>query len=550
MNFILYSDINDRSISQSLGRPEYSYYFVLKAYRPVLESLGRVHVVTAVADVDPLYEQLRQAGQECLFLSFAPPHKTPTDLQCPMVCVIAWEYDSIPYESPDNDPRQDWSRMLARHGRVITLSTHTAQAIRRTLGEAFPVLVLPTPLWDSFATVREDYPPAPVNPGVTLQIKGCIIDSRALGLSADGLIAPIENEQELEARGLAQAAPAEAPEPPAPPELNLRRRAFITKHYLRESLHAVTQPSEHRRGFLLKHNLLQWYREAVRDLTPDALRRQLAKLRTPLPVPEAEALPLPLPTTVSEALAPAEHPQAVLPDTREQVQIDVSGVVYVSVFNPEDGRKNWHHLITAFCWAMRDVEDATLVLKITQNDLSSYYVHLITLLSQLSPFACRVVVLHGYLQDEEFARLYGAASFYVNASRCEGLCLPLMEFMSCARPVIAPNHTAMSDYIDDKVGFIVKSSQEPTIWPEDVRILYRTLRHRPDWGSLKAAYEDSYALARHRPEAYQAMAAAASERMRDYCGFVPVQQRVMQFFALEPLAEKVPMSAEAGAEPC
>ncbi len=70
------------------------------------------------------------------FLSFAPPHKTPTDLQCPVVCVIAWEYDSIP-DDPHEDARHDWSQILARHGRAITLSSHTAQAIRRTMGEDF-----------------------------------------------------------------------------------------------------------------------------------------------------------------------------------------------------------------------------------------------------------------------------------------------------------------------------------------------------------------------------------------------------------------------------
>lgn len=546
MNFILYSDVNDRSISQSLGRPEYSYYFVLKAYRPVLESLGPVHVVSSVAEVDPLYRQLQQAGQECLFLSFTPPNKTPTDVQCPMVCVVAWEYDSIPSEDWSDDPRQDWSQTLARHGRVITLSSHTAQAIRRALGEDFPVLVLPTPLWERFAQVRQQYPSAPINPGTTLQIKGCIIDSRTLGLSADGLIAPILNEQELETRGL--TVEESAPESVAPPPLTLRRRAFITKHYLREGYRGVATDTEHRPLFLLKHNLLLWYREAVRDLIPIAVRRQLVGLRSapPAPVPE----PLPVATTVSQALAPDEHPQAHLPDTTEQVEIDVSGVVYVSVFNPDDGRKNWHQLITAFCWALRDAEDATLVLKITQNDLSTYYVHLITLLSQLSPFACRVVVMHGYLEDQEFARLYGAASFYVNASRCEGLCLPLMEFMSCARPVIAPNHTAMGDYMDERVGFIVKSSHEPTIWPEDARILYRTLRHRPDWGSLKTAYEDSYAMAKKRPQDYQAMATAASERMRDYCSFAPVQQRLAQFLGAPTGSATTALEAEAGTASC
>jgi glycosyltransferase involved in cell wall biosynthesis len=532
MNFILYSDVNDRSISQSLGRPEYSYYFVLKAYRPVLESLGRVHVVTSTDDVDPLYLQLRQADQECLFLSFAPPHKTPIGLQCPMVCVIAWEYDSIPTEYAGDDVRQDWRQTLARHGRVITLSTHTAQAIRRSLGEDFPVLVLPTPLWERFAQVRRDCPSVPVNPGTTLQIKGCIIDSHALGLSADGLIAPILSEQQLQTLQVIEPVPEPIAEPF--PALTLRRRAFITKHYLVEGYRAVATASEHRPLFLLKHNLLQWYREAVSDLLPGSGREK---------GPE-------LPDRVAEPVPSAEHPQALLPDTSQHVQIDVSGVVYVSVFNPEDGRKNWHHLITAFCWAMRDVDDATLVLKITQNDLSSYYVHLITLLSQLSPFACRVVVMHGYLEEEEFARLYGAASFYVNASRCEGLCLPLMEFMSCARPVIAPNHTAMGDYIDERVAFIVKSSREPTIWPEDVRILYRTLRHRPDWGSLKTAYEDSYAMAKNHPQAYLAMAAAAAERMREYCGFTPVQQRAEAFFGLRANSEMTSVAVEIGAASC
>ncbi|MDR6925323.1 glycosyltransferase [Pseudomonas sp. BE134] len=529
MNFILYSDVNDSSISQSLGRPEYSYFFVLKAYRPVLESLGRVHVVTSAADVDPLYRQLQQAGQESLFLSFSPPHKTPTDLQCPMVCVVAWEFDSIPAEHWDNDPRHDWSQTLARHGRVITLSSHTAQAIRRTMGEDFPVLVLPTPLWERFADVRQQYPSTPVNQGTTLQIKGCIIDSHFLGLSADGLIAPLLNEQEPETCGLSfeEPEPALEPEPEVPPPLTLRRRAFISKHYL-----------------------AMWYREAVRDLVPDAVRPLLARFRSPpLPsLPEPE--PLPLATAVSEVLEPVEHPQACLPDTSNRVDIEVSGVVYVSVFNPDDGRKNWHHLISAFCWTLRDAEDATLVLKMTQNDLSTYYVELITLLSQLSPFACRVVVMHGYLQDEEFARLYGAASFYVNASRCEGLCLPLMEFMSCARPVIAPNHTAMRDYIDERVAFIIKSSHEPTTWPEDARILNRTLRHRPDWGSLKAAYEDSYAMAKNDPKAYQAMAMAANERMRDYCSFAPVQRRLALFLRQMPSSETTPLAAEAGTASC
>ncbi|WP_162096347.1 glycosyltransferase [Pseudomonas chlororaphis] len=519
MNFILYSDVNDGSISQSLGRPEYSYYFVLKAYRPVLESLGRVHVVQTPVEVDRLYHELRLKGEDSLFLSFTPPQKTPVDLDCPTLCVVAWEFDSIPHEYWDNDPHQDWSRTLGRHGRVITLSSHTARAVRRVLGEHFPVLVLPTPLWERFDGVRGQYPNVPVNAGTTLQIKGCIIDSRALGLSADGLIAPVLEE---------------APPPPAPveveaeiveaPPLTARRRLFIAKHYLREWYRALVGGEWRRPLFISKHYIRECYREGVRDRVPERLRALMAK---PGPEHVVPASPAPEP----------EHPQAILPATDQQVEFQVDGVVYVSVFNPDDGRKNWHQLITAFCWAMRDTEDATLVLKMTQNDLSTYYVEMLTLLSQLSPFSCRVVAMHGYLDDEQFARLYGAASFYVNASRCEGLCLPLMEFMACGKPVLAPLHTAMLDYIDEDVAFVVKSSQEPAIWPQDSRLLFRTLRHRPDWGSLKTAYQDSYRMAKENPVGYQSMSQAAARRMQEYSSFASVQGRLRDFFTLTPLTE-------------
>jgi hypothetical protein len=110
-----------------------------------------------------------------------------------------------------------------------------------------------------------------------------------------------------------------------------------------------------------------------------------------------------------------------------------------------------------------------------------------------------------------------------------------MEFMSSGKPVIAPDHTAMEDYIDDAVAFVVASSEELTIWPQDTRIVYRTLRHRPDWGSLKNAYEASYRMAKNQPEDYRRMSAAAIERMHEYCAFAPVQQRMADFFGLAPL---------------
>lgn len=57
-------------------------------------------------------------------------------------------------------------------------------------------------------------------------------------------------------------------------------------------------------------------------------------------------------------------------------------------------------------------------------------------------------MVHGFLSDKSYRKLIHATSFFVNASSGEGLCLPLMEFMACGVPAIAPNRTAMADYVD------------------------------------------------------------------------------------------------------
>jgi len=512
MNFILYSDINELSIRESLGHPDASYYFVLKAYRSLLETVGRVHVVGNVAEVDPLFRQFHAAGEKSVFLSFTRPQETAIDLQCPTVCVVTWEYDSIPDEQWGDDPGQDWTRMLARHGRAITLSSHTARAIRRSMGEDFPVLVLPALLREELASIGKQHLSTPVNTGTTLTLKGCIFDSRQMNLHPDNLLPkPLTAEELAELEAQMEAS--------RPPPLTLKRRFVIARHYLR--LWLLNGGKDQSPAVPRVRFLQNWYWEGIRDLLAPSWHDWLAR-RLP-----SVAGPQPLPVSV-------QPPPRDMPDTSLQVQTEVEGVIYASVFRPADGRKNWLQILTAFCAAFRDTPNATLVMKFTQSDLAAVYAHLMTPLAQLAPFSCRVVMIHGYMDDAQYARLYQSASFYVNASHCEGLCLPLMEFMACGKPVIAPDHTAMQDYIDESVAFVVDSSVEACTWPHDPRMLFRAHRHRPDWASLKKAYEDSYRMATTQPLDYQRMSLAAAQRMEDFSAIAVLQKRVEDFFGLEP----------------
>jgi glycosyltransferase involved in cell wall biosynthesis len=213
--------------------------------------------------------------------------------------------------------------------------------------------------------------------------------------------------------------------------------------------------------------------------------------------------------------------------------------VYTSVLTPSDGRKNWADILTAFVWALRDAEDAVLIFKMGGGEQIWHHQRMVELLSRLSPFKCRILVIHGYLGPGEYENLITHTDFYVNASLCEGLCMPLMEYMSCGIPAIAPAHTAMADYVSPDNAFVIGSGDgAPMVWPYGDLQHTRTTRPRIDWESLMDAFRDSYRMAKTDRAGYMAMSSRAAISMRDYCGNEAVKTRLADF--LGKIAENPP----------
>ncbi|WP_339463646.1 glycosyltransferase [Pseudomonas sp. EA_105y_Pfl2_R69] len=465
MIILVGSKIDQASIQGSLGKPEYSYFFLMKDFLPALERLGTVLLVKSTDEIERLSEQYRAAGEEVVFLSFSPPHQVPLGLSCPTVVVFAWEFDTLPSVAWDDNPQNDWRYTLANLQGAICTSQETASLVKQATAEDFPVISLPAPVWDRYKSLGSAGG-LPVELGDRVfPFAGIVIDSPLLGLSADGLVRkPSEVPAEPE--------PEPEPEPELPPPSG-----------------ALTQAWQ-----LSKALFNGWLEEISRPLQ---LASQIA----------------PTTETSTPAVAPADNAAPAAPPLH---QVNVSGVVYTTVLNPADSRKNWVELITAFCWVFKEREDATLVVKMTHHDLEYYRIVLITLLSRLAPFSCRVIVLHGFLEDEQYRELIKASTYYVNASSGEGLCLPLMEFLSAGKPGIAPVHSAMSDYVDEHLAFLLKCSLEPFCWPHDPTGVFMTHRHRLNWHSLVKAYQDSYQVAQAGPEHYRNMSQHAFKKMQAF----------------------------------
>lgn len=469
MIILVNSKINSTTIQASLGKPEYSYYFLLSQFMPALQQFARVIEVDSHDEVDSIYKQLSASGETVVFLSVSPPQQTPIDFQCPTVCLFAWEFHNSPDQAWGNEPRNDWRYTLQHLAGAIACSHESAQAVRNLMGEAYPVAAIPAPVWAHFGDLLPTNGWQPCPGPRSFEFSGHAIDSLSLGLSANGLVQHIERPTHG-----CSASKATAENPGA---LSLSWRLL--------------------RGWLA------------------ALCRSRV-LRAPL-LPAGEQ--------------PAPNQAGKQPV--ENCYFDLSGVVFCSVFSPSDARKNWHDIVTAFCWAFRDTADATLILKMTHHDLEFYRIQLLTLLSRLAPFKCRVLTLHGFLDDGKYRELVGLTDFYVSASTGEGLCLPLMEFLSAGKPSLTPRHTAMADYVNEEMAYIVETSEELACWPNDPVGTWRTRRHRLNWQSLMEGYLACYELAKDNQSGYQQMSRQAWRHMRDFADTPIVADQLQSF--LTPL---------------
>lgn len=203
---------------------------------------------------------------------------------------------------------------------------------------------------------------------------------------------------------------------------------------------------------------------------------------------------------------------------RRTVGTRLGDVVYTSIFNPDDGRKNWEDLLTGFLAALGDRPDATLVLKLISDRPAGAHRILAFYRRLRVAHRCRIVIDANYLSPDDMLQLARASTYYVTTSRAEGNCLPLMNYLAAGRPGVCPAHTALGDYFDEALGFVIAAHAEPAYWPHDSRRCWRTTWQRLVWTSLVEQLRRSYETARHDKAAYARLAAAARQRMAAWAG--------------------------------
>jgi glycosyltransferase involved in cell wall biosynthesis len=419
-NFLVYAP--PMADSREPGVGDHIFGLTFAAFLPLLETIGRVH---RVADpftwqVEALIDGAMARGEACLCLSFAPPHRTPLGLRCPVVPVISWEYPTLPDRDWNDEARHNWYYVLRQTGRCITHSSGSAAAIRVALGADFPVAFVPVPVWDRISPAH----PIPSPPDASeFTVEGLVLDTRVHRFAAyDDL--------------------------PSPPVAGGTGRAVVR----------------------------------------------------------------------------------------------ISGTVFTTVVAANDELRTWLDILTAFFDAHRSKTDATLVIRMIGADPDLWWWAFHEAMAHQGPIECRVVLVHGDIEFAQYRRLIAASHWIVNASRAEGLGLPLLEFMSAGRPAIAPNHSAMTDYIDASNALIIAANEEYCAWPRDPALRLATTHHRINWDSLSDALASAYHETTANPAAYLARSTAARDTMQHYCSDAITARHLDAFLGLGLGLAVVPVS--------
>jgi glycosyltransferase involved in cell wall biosynthesis len=540
-----------KGIRNTLGSAAYSYYFVLEALAPVLEKFGTWRLVDHPESSLPFLAARAEAeGYQPVHLALHPPQDVYLTPALPNIIFPFWEFPDIPDRDFGHDTRQNWVRVSRRADMIITACNFTRDAFLRA-GIDCPIGVVPVPIrpdhfqipdWDPEHTWTHTCrhlswggpPPKPPEP------RSSAFDDEAESMT-DQDQGPM----------MAHAEPS-APPPAMPaPRMGLKRRGYLMARGVFRKVHPWLGAKSLERIARTRHYVLTSAGRDPRTLEPlpggrpgltrlgyavarDGYRRYFKRWLS------REALAK-ITETKAQALKIVGHEPVIAPDPLLPSEpVTLGGLTFTSIFNLGDRRKNHHDLLSAYLLAFKDREDVTLVIKLATNPVREH--HEVNIFRHMYhslhiPHKCRLVLITDFLTDQQMGELMRVTTFYVNTSRAEGACLPLQQSLAAGRPSIAPDHTAMADFMDDQIGFVPRTSPEPTYWPHDPEQRTETYWNRMVWSDLRDHMLAAAEMVEDDPDRYREMADAARARMAAYASREVVEDALRESLARLPRVE-------------
>ncbi len=522
------------------SRTQDVYPVVLDAVLPLLRDLGETLAVgDARAEVPALHREAQSRGERCLLLCFAAPHEIPAGLSCPAVCVLLGPFDTVGDEARPGETAGDWRRVLEPQHAAIALSPAARAVVHSVMGDAFPVHLLSTPLFERFGAGFRERREAPLGRR-SVAVEGDVFDSRDYDFEAEDARcrAPLERyctrawsgaREEL-AFGYEHASSRHLGgfyEPEQWGSWSRIRNPWVMLPFplsgsVKLTLCAAGYGRNANRTIdveigAVRRELTLWPRFEETclafDLSEPTHRIQFRGLDTDeiKGAGDHRSMGIGLRWIALEGTGVQSAP-ALAPALRQAL---LDGVVYTSLdadFADADDRiKVWGELIKAFCFAFRHTQDAVLLLHATRLQPGSF-AELQSLLHRIGTIAGRVVVLHGELDERQMDELIAASTYYLCAARYESLCLGLKRFRSRGVPALVPDHLARWELAGTDSALTMRYVAETPGWPvPEWSGARKATRHRADWERAVECFTASHRIARQDASTYAAMCRSSRE---------------------------------------
>lgn len=127
--------------------------------------------------------------------------------------------------------------------------------------------------------------------------------------------------------------------------------------------------------------------------------------------------------------------------------------------------------------------------------------------------APRVIMITSKLTDTDISRLYNSLDIYVNPSKGEGFCMPLVQAMASRVVPVSNRFSAPSDYIEhEHNGYLVKYTLEPAVY-QSYSPWYRYDQDwgRVDVGDLERQIKAAICMKNNNPSYWKRMQEAARD---------------------------------------
>lgn len=131
---------------------------------------------------------------------------------------------------------------------------------------------------------------------------------------------------------------------------------------------------------------------------------------------------------------------------------------FLSVFDWQQ-RKGYDVLLRAFLKEFKADEDVALILKVSQYNsrMADLQTEIVRFVERMAGVRLEdtppIILVNGFIPQQEMPRLYAAADCFVLPTRGEGYGRPFLEALSCEVPVIATGWSGQADFLNHENSY-------------------------------------------------------------------------------------------------